>query len=170
MKKYISGFLAFLVMIGLDQWAKMLAVETLKGSGEKKILGEVFVLQYLENHGAAFGILQGKQILLAVITGIILLAVIYLYIKTPFKRKFYIQQLMTLMLAAGAVGNMYDRIVHGYVIDFLYVKLIDFPIFNIADCYVVAAAIILAVLFGFVYNEEDLEELRYVHSKTEGKR
>ena len=170
MKKYISGFLTFLVMIGLDQWAKMLAAGTLKGSGEKKILGDVFVLQYLENHGAAFGILQGKQILLAVITGIILLAVIYLYIKTPFTRKFCIQQLMTLMLAAGAVGNMYERIVRGYVIDFLYVKLIDFPIFNIADCYVVVAAIILAVLFGFVYSEEDLEKLRYAHSKSEGKK
>ncbi|RHU97276.1 hypothetical protein DXC08_05305 [Clostridium sp. OM07-9AC] len=61
------------------------------------------------------------------------------------------------MLAAGAVGNMYDRIVHGYVIDFLYAKVIDFPIFNVADCYVVVSAVVLAILIGFVYQESDLE-------------
>ena len=60
------------------------------------------------------------------------------------------------LLGAGAVGNLIDRMVQSYVVDFLYFKLIDFPIFNVADCYVTAGAILLAILILFVYKDEEL--------------
>ena len=61
------------------------------------------------------------------------------------------------LLTSGAVGNMIDRAVQGYVVDFLYFSLIDFPIFNVADCYVVTAAVLLVLLTGFYYKEGELD-------------
>ncbi|MDY2590860.1 MAG: signal peptidase II, partial [Agathobacter sp.] len=58
---------------------------------------------------------------------------------------------------AGAIGNLIDRIVNNYVVDFFYFKLIDFPIFNVADIYVTIAAFLFIVLGFFYYKEEDFE-------------
>ena len=63
------------------------------------------------------------------------------------------------LLASGAVGNVIDRVLRGFVVDFLYFELIDFPIFNVADCYVVVSAALLILLTGFFYKDEDLEFL-----------
>ena len=157
MKKYIKGILLFLVLFGLDQWSKYAADTCLQGHEAKMVIGDVFVLQYLKNYGAAFGILQNKQIFLVILTAVIQAAIIYILIKTPDTVHYLPVRFFGSMLASGAVGNMFDRIVHGYVIDFLYAKVIDFPIFNVADCYVVVSAVVLAILIGFVYQESDLE-------------
>ena len=61
-----------------------------------------------------------------------------------------------MMVSAGAVGNMIDRIGQGYVVDFLYFKLINFPIFNVADCYVTISAFLLILLVFFYYREEEM--------------
>ena len=63
---------------------------------------------------------------------------------------------VAVLLAAGALGNLIDRMRYSYVVDFLYFKLIDFPVFNVADCYVTVGAVLLAVLILFVYKEEEL--------------
>ena len=78
MKKYIKGVLLFLVLFGLDQWSKYAADTCLQGHEAKKVIGDVFVLQYLKNYGAAFGILQNKQIFLVILTAVILAAIIYI--------------------------------------------------------------------------------------------
>jgi signal peptidase II len=62
---------------------------------------------------------------------------------------------LMVFIAAGAVGNMIDRVFLGYVRDFLYFSLIDFPIFNVADIYVTCATILLILLLLFYYKEED---------------
>jgi signal peptidase II len=120
-------------------------------------LGDVFVLQYLENRGAAFGMLQNQRIFLVSLTVLILAAVLIFYMKLPSKPKLTPLRCSAVLLAAGAVGNLSDRIVRGYVIDFFYVKIINFPIFNVADCYVVVAAILTALLIGFYYKDEDFQ-------------
>ena len=61
-----------------------------------------------------------------------------------------------MLVAAGAVGNMIDRVSQGFVVDFLYFRLIDFPVFNVADCYVTIAAFCLVILVMFYYSDEDL--------------
>lgn len=68
--------------------------------------------------------------------------------------------MLLILLVAGATGNMIDRVINGYVIDFLYFELIDFPIFNIADCYVVVSTIVAAFLIMFYYKDEDFEVFR----------
>ena len=65
--------------------------------------------------------------------------------------------LLLILLIPGAVGNFIDRCTHDYVIDFFYFRLIDFPVFNVADIYVSVATILLIALFSFYYKEEDID-------------
>ena len=157
MKRILSGLCGFLLLLGFDQWTKWMAYHFLKNAGEIPVIGNIFVFQYLENQGAAFGILQNQQIFLIVLTAVILIAIVFAYCKMPDNKRLNPLRILTVMLAAGAVGNMLDRILHRYVIDFLYFKLINFPIFNVADCYVVIAAVVAAILIMFYYKEEDFK-------------
>ncbi len=160
MKKYFLWFFALIALIGADQLTKWWAVIALKGNDGISIINNVFRLMYLENHGAAFGIMQNKRWLLLIITIVILAALSFLLIKIPHEKKYLPIQWILIALEAGAVGNMIDRIINGYVIDFFYFELIDFPIFNVADCYVVIAAIAAIVLLLFYYKDEDLEKIK----------
>lgn len=163
-KYYLLGLFGMIAGILIDQCTKMLAVAHLKGQEAFLIIPHVFELQYLENHGAAFGILQNKRGFLLIITICILAAVMFLYRKIPAKKRFLPLHIVMILIAAGAIGNMIDRMVHGYVVDFLYFSCIQFPIFNIADCYVVIAAIIAVILIGFYYKEEDLDQISFFSS------
>lgn len=154
-KKYGLGLLFFLLLFGIDQWTKGLAFYKLKGKPEFPLWNDVFVLQYLENRGAAFGILQNQRIFLVVLTLVVFVGLVYLYSRIPSGKKFLPLYVMDLLLMAGALGNLVDRLIRGYVVDFLYFKWINFPIFNIADCYVVISAIVSALLMGFYYKEDD---------------
>lgn len=153
----IVGIAGCFLLIVIDQLTKILVVENLKDREPFILINGVFELQYLENRGAAFGILENQKIFF-IISGVIILAGIgYVYTRIPDSRKYMPLRIVSILMAAGAVGNMIDRIRNSYVIDFLYFKLIDFPIFNVADCYVTIAAGLLMVLFLFIYKESDLD-------------
>ena len=155
------GFAAALLLIILDQWTKWLAVIHLKGQAPFVIWDGVFELYYLENRGAAFGILQGQKAFFVVGTLLILALIVFFYHRLPETRRFHAVRFIGVLLAAGAVGNMIDRVWHSYVVDFLYFKLIDFPVFNVADCYVTVGAVLLALLFLFYYKDEELNFLSF---------
>ncbi len=155
-KKACFGIFIFSLLLGLDQVTKHLAVIHLKEQKPLPFIQDVFELQYLENFGAAFGVLQNQRILLLAVTSIVLLLLCFFYWKIPVGKRYFPMQCTIVLIAAGAVGNLIDRLLHGYVVDFFYFKLIDFPIFNVADCYVVIAAFFAVVLIGFYYKEEEL--------------
>ena len=156
-QKYnLIGILAAIVLIALDQWTKHLAVLRLKGQSPIVLWDGVFELHYLENRGAAFGILQGQKAVFLVCTLLILILIVFFYNRLPAGKRFFMMRLVAVFLAEGAVGNLIDRMRYSYVVDFLYFKLIDFPVFNVADCYVTVGAVLLAVLILFVYKEEEL--------------
>lgn len=108
------------------------------------------------NRGAAFGMMQGKQFFFFLIALVVLAAVVYLLWKMPVTERYMPMAVCLMMVSAGAVGNMIDRIGQGYVVDFLYFKLINFPIFNVADCYVTISAFLLILLVFFYYREEEM--------------
>lgn len=147
------------LLIAFDQYTKHLAVLYLKDAPAIPVLPGIFELVYLENHGAAFGILQGQKGFLIATTLFTLLALIYLYVRIPKERRYVYLHLLLILLIPGAIGNFIDRCAHDYVIDFFYVRLIDFPVFNVADIYVSAATVFLIVLFCFYYKEEDIDML-----------
>ena len=143
------------LLVILDQVTKLAAVSALKDREPFVLIPGVFQLQYLENRGAAFGLLQNARIFFLAVTLIALAAVIYVLVRLPLKRKYIVLRFLMVLIAAGAVGNMIDRVFLGYVRDFLYFSLIDFPIFNVADIYVTCATILLILLLLFYYKEED---------------
>ena len=154
---YIIGIV---VLTELDQITKALAEASLLGKPDFKIIGDAFVFSYLRNSGAAWGMLSGKINLFLVFTVIVMLIVTYVIINLPATRK-YIPLLITCtLLVSGAVGNFIDRVRLGYVRDFIYFKLINFPVFNVADCYVTVSVALLIILILFVYKEDDFGFLK----------
>ncbi len=158
--RYLRDFLYICILVFIDRMTKICAVRYLKPNGPVPIIRGVFELQYLENTGAAFGILKNRQILFIVGTLLIMAAVIWFYFKIPDNRRFLPLRIISTTVVAGAVGNLIDRVSQGYVVDFFYFKLIDFPIFNVADIYVTVSSVIFLFLMLFYYKEEDYRFLR----------
>lgn len=163
MNKYLckSWFVAVLtlILIGFDQWTKILAVACLKDKDPFVIWNGVFELRYLENRGAAFGMMQGQRTFFLIMGIAVFIAVVYLFLHMSKENRFWPIRLIAVCILAGAWGNMLDRMRLSYVVDFFYFKLIDFPIFNVADIYVSVGTAILIVLILFYYKEEDLNLL-----------
>ncbi len=156
---YLAGALLAAILIGLDQATKWFAVTKLKDNDAFVIIKGVFELHYLENRGAAFGVMQGKKVFFIIITIVMVLFLIYAFGRIPAEKRFYPLHAICITLFAGAVGNFIDRVVHNYVIDFFYFSLIDFPIFNVADIYVTCAVALFVILFLFYYKEAELDRL-----------
>ncbi len=156
-QSYLLAVLGCIVLIVLDQFTKWLAVVHLKDQEPFVIWKGVFKLEYLENRGAAFGIMQDRQILFAVGAVVIVCLIGFIYGRMPHTSRYYLLRICAVMICAGAIGNLIDRILQGYVVDFFYFRLINFPVFNVADCYVTISAAALIILFLFYYKDSDLE-------------
>lgn len=135
-------------------------VAHLKNQPSNVLIDGVFELRYLENRGSAFGMMQNKLIILIPVTVVVTLLILYLFFKKlPATRHFFWLNAVAVLFFAGAIGNFIDRVRQGYVVDFFYFSLINFPIFNVADIYVTAAAFLLIFLCLFYYKEEDFEQI-----------
>jgi len=137
-----------IVFLGLllDRLSKLWALKALKEKDGVVLIKDIFKLEYLENRGAAFGILQNKLVLLALVTLLVIAGMIYYIIKYKPKSKFI--RISFALIISGALGNLYDRIFYKYVVDFILVHYKDvyyFPTFNIADSLVVVGTLILAI-------------------------
>lgn len=156
MKKYLSAILSILGLILIDQYTKFLALTHLKDQSPFVIWDGIFELRYLENRGAAFGIFQNQQMFFIIMTLVVLIGIVYIYIRTPDTKRYLPLRLTIIFITAGAIGNMIDRVFRNYVVDFFYFSLIDFPIFNVADIYVTVTFLVLAVLLLFFYKDDEL--------------
>lgn len=154
----MKSILIVALLVILDQGAKLLTVLKLKGNSAFPVFKGIFELTYVENTGVAFGIFANKQygpILLSIFTGIIFLLILYFWYKLPLTKKYDTIRFVLLFLIAGALGNLIDRVRLGYVIDMLHFYWFEFPVFNLADIYVVAGSLILILLVMTKY--KDLE-------------
>ena len=145
----------FAALLVADQATKIWAVRRLSVSGPIVLIRGVLEFAYVENRGAAFGILQNRQWFFLLITVVILAGILFVIIRMPQSPRFLPLGLSLTMLGAGAFGNMIDRVRCNYVVDFIYFKLIDFPVFNVADICVTVSAAALVFLFMFYYKEEE---------------
>lgn len=137
-----------IVIALLDQLTKLAVLRYVRPVETIPLLENIFHLTYCENRGAAFGILQNRFGLFFCITIFVLVAVtVYMVVKRPRNLCF---NLSVTMLVGGALGNLIDRIFRGFVVDFFDFRLIHFAIFNVADCFVVCGAILLAWYMIFV--------------------
>lgn len=149
----------FLLLLLFDQLTKLWAVKVLKPIGSIPVIRNVLEIYYVENRGAAFGIMQNKQWFFLLITLAVLAGLLWVFGKIPEKKHFVPLKICLYFVGAGAVGNMIDRIFRKYVVDFIYFSLINFPVFNVADIYVTTAAFLLVILILFFYQEEDFDRV-----------
>jgi signal peptidase II len=166
----IFDIILLALLVFADQYTKYLAVINLKNQPAYSIIDGVFKFNYLENVGAAFGLLPNQKFFFVFVAIIFLFAIAFVLIKTPDKKKFTIVHILLTMISAGAIGNMIDRLRLNYVVDFIYVPVVrlfgqPFPIFNVADILVTVPTFVLIFLILFVYKDEDYEFLSFKQRK-----
>ncbi|WWR14582.1 signal peptidase II [Lachnospiraceae bacterium JLR.KK008] len=161
----LKDVLGMFLLIMADQLTKYIAVVHLKDKPAISIIPDVLELSYLENRGAAFGMLQNQKIFFVFVAVIILAVIGYVLFKMPEKKKYAALHVLLVLIASGAVGNLIDRLRLDYVVDFISFVLIHFPIFNVADIYVTVATTILVLLLLFYYKEEDLNFMSFKQTK-----
>lgn len=137
-------FLA-IILIALDQFVKRWAINALANSPDIELIPNIFHFSYVENRGAAFGMLQNRQWFFVIITVIVLGGILFFWHKIPKTKLGTFYKFCLTLIISGAVGNLIDRVFLGYVVDMFYFKLIDFPVFNVADICVVSGTILLAI-------------------------
>ncbi|MCL2488307.1 MAG: signal peptidase II [Oscillospiraceae bacterium] len=145
-----------LVLVGLDQLSKWFMTGLLKGKPAISLVGELLVLDYAENTGISWGLLPDQRWLVLGVTGVVLAGFGGVLLSGRFRNS----RLATVggtMVLAGGLGNLIDRAFNGFVVDFIYVRAINFPVFNIADCCVVCGAIVTLVYFLFIYKDKEKE-------------
>ena len=157
---YLLAPLWVLVLVLLDQKVKVLAVKELKGTAGSSMIPGVLGLEYIENHGMAFGLLQDARWFFIAVTVVVLALFALFYLAIPEKKRFLPLSAGLVFMMAGAVGNFIDRLKTGYVVDYLKLEFISFPVFNLADCFLTWTAVLMAILLVFVYRNEDLEQIR----------
>lgn len=150
LKKRINMLIYILISLGilaLDIYTKYLA-KTVFILKDTELIPDVLYFTYVENRGAAFGIMQNRQWFFIAVTLLIILAMLFYIIK--YKPQNKLIKLSLFFIMSGGIGNLIDRIRLGYVVDFIDVRIINYPVFNVADCFVVIGAILLcgAILFS----------------------
>lgn len=129
------------ILIVIDQLTKYAAVVTVKGKDPIEFLFGLFQFTYVENTGAAFSSFSNSTTLLTVATVIILIGCLILLLTKKIKSKF--MNVCLVLVIAGGIGNVIDRIVNGYVVDFINPLFVDFAVFNFADCCITVGAILM---------------------------
>ena len=143
------------VLIIIDQITKRIAVNVLADGLRIPLINGVLEFTFVQNRGAAFGIMQNALPFFVFITLAALCVITYFLLHIPSQKRYLPLRICLCFIAAGAIGNFIDRLRLSYVRDFIYFSLIDFPVFNVADIYITCATILLVLLMLFYYRDED---------------
>lgn len=149
-------FLLATLLVAADQWVKCWTVQNLALNESKTLIPGVVELTHIQNTGASFSILSEHTWLLAILSGLASLLVVFLIL-----RRFFPQHLGMVALAlilGGAVGNLIDRVLLGYVTDMFQLQFMNFAVFNVADTGIVVGGILLFVYVFFFWRTEKKEE------------
>lgn len=145
------------ILIGADQALKYWTVTHLALGESTELLPGVLQLTRLHNYGAAWSSLSGKTVVLLIVTAALLIAVAWLLVKKIVRHRLGVAA--GLFILGGGLGNMIDRVWHGYVVDMLDISpLFEYPVFNLADCFVVVGAVLGAVYYLWFYDKYDKKE------------
>lgn len=146
------------LLVLLDQGTKLWALTDLKPIGSTTLLEGILDLTFVENRGVAFGLFAGKRWLILLMTALIAAGLLYFYRSLPAERKYRQTKASLLLILSGAVGNIIDRVGRGYVVDFFEFTFFEWPVFNVADIFVVGGVILLSIQILFVLKDEDFSK------------
>ena len=144
---YLAYIFTIVFLVGLDQYTKQLIVTYIPLNERLEIIPNFFNITHVRNTGAAWSMLEGQKLIFIVITIVAIIYFSYLLIKD--KDKPFINKLCYLLIVSGAIGNFIDRLINSYVVDFLSFKLFgfyDFPVFNVADCFLTVGVSIYIII------------------------
>lgn len=144
-----------IMILGLvvDRLTKMYAVDHFIAN---PVYTKFFNFIYLENRGAAFGILQDRRYLFIILTVSVVSILLYYFFKN-YKNNSRLLNLALAFVISGALGNFYDRLVHKYVVDFIEFSFVNFPVFNIADTLITIGCVLL-IIYTIFYEEKKVEQ------------
>ncbi len=158
-KQAVLAVIYAAVLVIIDQVIKYLVTSKMKLGEYHKVIGDILGLEYIRNTGSAWGILSDHPILLAIFSIFVLLLIVFAYKNLCCSDRYKPVRIMLITILGGAVGNMIDRFRLKYVVDYIYFKLIDFPVFNFADICVTLTVFLLLFLFIFKYSNNDFDVL-----------
>jgi len=144
------------VLLALDLWLKSWSGANLMNQPPRVLVSGFLRLTYFENSGAAFGFLAGAgwgRWFLTIFNIVVLLGLLWYYNKLPLERKFWLMRVPLILIFAGGIGNLFDRIYLGVVRDMLEFLFINFAIFNLADVWVVVGVFSLLFVVLFVIRD-----------------
>ena len=147
--------LIVLLLIGIDQLSKILALKYLKNIGSIPIIQDMFHLTYVENRGAAFGMFQNNQIIFVIVA---LIASIYGLYYLHKNKVNILGKVSILLIISGALGNLIDRVRLGFVVDYFDFRIIWEYVFNIADIFVVLGTILLCIYILFYDDNKEKQK------------
>ena len=153
------------IAIVLDQVTKYAAMTRLKDGAAYVLIDNVLEFYYLVNTGSSWEMLAGQKVLILFISVIIIALCLFMIAKSPDDVKYIPFNISLSMIIAGGIGNGIDRIRFSYVIDFIYFKAINFPVFNVADIFVTCGAALFILLILFKYKEKDLYFMKFNQKK-----
>ena len=142
--------------IAADQWLKYWTVTHLELGQSAPLIPGVMQLTRLHNYGAAWSSLSGQTVLLIAITAVLLIGVSVLLIKKIVRHPVGVAA--CILILGGGIGNMIDRVVLGYVVDMFDLLLFNYPIFNLADCFVVVGTVLGAIYYLTLYEKYDAKK------------
>ncbi|MFI3225792.1 MAG: signal peptidase II [Clostridia bacterium] len=149
-----AGIIAILVI--LDQISKFATVKYLKPIGSVEVLPKILNFTYAENTGAAFSMLEDKIWFFVIVTLLALGVMFYTYKKEYIKHKIGIFSLV--LVAGGAIGNLIDRVMYGFVVDMFEFAFVRFAIFNVADICITFGGVLLCYYILFLYDKDNPKE------------
>ncbi len=148
MSLIVFGAIAVISVI-LDQASKLIVIDKLKPIGQHGFIDGLLGFHYVENTGAAFGMMKNFRWGFIIISTVAIAAIIFFLIKNRRTVPPFLGISLS-MIAGGGIGNQIDRIFYGYVVDFLEFQFIDFAVFNIADCFVTVGAVLVIIDMLFI--------------------
>ena len=151
---YYAIFTAFIVIA--DQVTKYLTVANIELYADVPFIPGLLQLTYVRNTGAAFSSFEGQQWLFALVFLIFTGAIVYEYFKKPMPFT-KLERWCIAAIYAGGLGNMIDRVRLGYVVDMIETTFMEFPVFNVADCFITCGCILLMVHL-FLFNKDFWKE------------
>ena len=155
-KNAIIGLIISIIIMAIDQVIKHIITSNMILDSEIKVLGDIFTIHYIRNTGTAWGMLSGHTIILVLVSIFTMMVIGYVFMNI-YQSHYTPLRVCLAMILGGALGNFIDRIRLHYVVDYLYFKLINFPVFNFADIFVTVPVIIMILLVIFKYKGDDFD-------------
>lgn len=148
---YILYALLAVALVALDQWVKWWVMANISVGESLPFIPHILGLNHVHNTGGAWSMLNQHTWLLSVVSSVVILIILLVLVRRLVRNPFGVISLI--MVLAGAVGNLIDRIRLGYVVDMFQTLFMNFPIFNVADICVVCGGIAFCVYFAFFYEK-----------------